>query len=162
MFYNFDITKWILHILPPVLRRPVLFALVRALMNPLKELYQDFYSYKAGVDRQLNSNVFTAYLERYLNGLFYLDGEIYIEDYVDEEKVYLAFATELADTVYVGEQDDDECLYLSSQRPDGITGGFVINIPEFLDKPEYTAIIDEWANYYKYAGTKHIIRVYNG
>ena len=131
-------------------------------MNPLKELYQDFYSYKAGVDRQLNSNAFTAYLERYLNGLFYLDDEIYIEDYVDDNKVYLAYATEiLADTVYIGNSDDEECLYLSSQRPDGIIGGFVIYIPEFLDKPEYIAIIDEWANYYKYAGTKHIIRTYN-
>lgn len=162
MFYNFDTAKWILCILPPILRRPVLFALAKVLMNPVKELYQDFHAYKTDVDRQLTSNAFTAYLERYLNGLFYLTDEIYIEDYVDEEKVYLAYATELADPVYIGDGGDDECLYLSSQRPDGIIGGFVINIPEFLNKPEYIAMIDKWAGYYKFSGTKHIIRVYNG
>ena len=162
MFYNFDTTKWILCILPPVLRRPVLFALAKALMNPLKELYQNFYSYKVDVDRQLTSNAFTAYLERYLNGLFYLSDEIYIEDYVDEEKVYLSFATELAAPVYIGGGGDDESLYLSSQRPDGIIGGFVVHIPESLNKPEYISLIERWVNYYKFSGTKHIIRVYNG
>ena len=162
MFYRFDITKWILVILPPALRRPLLFSLLNAMLIPVKAIYENFMSYKTSIDRQLASNACTIYLERYLNDLFYLSGDIYITDYIDEDKVYMAFADELADPVYVGTVNEPEMLYLSSESPDGFLGGFIVNIPEFLNKPEYITLIDKWVTFFKYAGTKHIIQTYNG
>lgn len=163
MFYNFDINKWILILLPPILRRPVLYALIRAMLAPLAEVYTAFLTSKGEAERQMTSNAFTIYLERFLNGLFYLpDGAIYITDFVDEEMVYFAYATEESDPVYVGNKDDEDSLYLISTRPDAILGGFTVNIPESIDKPEYISVIDKWVNYYKYAGTSHIIKSYHG
>ena len=161
MFYRFDITKWILMLVPPVLRRSLLVALLQALLTPVRNLNERFYELKTGVDRQLASNAFTIYLERYLNGLFYLSDEIYITDAINNDHIYFSKSSEIADLNYIGYDDAQGTLYLPSLLPMQIRGDFVINIPEFLDKDEYRSVITKWTDYFKYAGTQYIIRTYS-
>ena len=158
MFYRFDIEKWVLQVLPPVLRKPVLHALVKALIYPLKVIYGAFLVLKRNTDRTLSANAFTGALQHHLNRLFYLpEGTIRISDHIDEDKVYIAFREEVADTIYMSNEND---LQLSSKRPAALRGVFVINIPESFNKPENIARITLEANYYKYAGTEFIIKTY--
>lgn len=161
MFYRFDIIRWVLMLMPPVLRRPLAVALVSSMLYPAREIYDRFSGLKTDVDLQLTSNAFTIYLERYLNRLFYLTDEIYISDFVDDNLVYFAFADEIADTVWVGDKEDDGTLYLSSLKPDYMGGGFTVNIPEFLNKDEHVATIRRWVDRFKFAGTKYTIQAYS-
>lgn len=160
MFYRFDINKWILHALPPVLRKPVIYRLLKALLYPLKALYGAFYLWKRGTDRSLSANAFTGNLERHLNSLFYLpEGEIYITDYYDADKVYLSKKEEIAEIVYVGVKGDGD-FYLPSTKPAALQGVFVVNVPEALASPENIALIRREVDRCKYAGTKYMIKTY--
>ena len=136
MFYRFDVNKWILHALPPVLRKPVIYRLLKAMLYPLKALYDAFYLWKAGADRSLSANAFTGPLEHHLNSLFYLpDGEIYITDYRDADKVYMARKEEIAEIVYAGVKGEG-IFYLPSMKPAALQGVFAVNVPEALASPE--------------------------
>ena len=109
MFYHFDVDRWIIHQLPPILRRTAIYAFLRVFMYPLKQLAETFYAYKLMVDRQLSFNGFADMMQRFLNDLFfYPDGTIYITDIVEPvlslsfigegyEPVYMSFDDELAD-----------------------------------------------------------------
>lgn len=161
MFYKFDIVRWVLMLIPPILRRPMAVAFISNMLYPVKEIYEQFSKQKADVDLQLTSNAITIYLERYLNRLFYLTNEIYITDFIDDNLVYFAFADEIADVQWIGSEYDDIALYLSSLQPDFLKGGFIVNIPEFLNKNEHVTTIRMWVDYFKFVGTKYIIQSYS-
>lgn len=159
MYYNFDTSKLARWLLPPILRRKGLLALIDALAMPLSSLSDRMSSYADGTLRKLSYNAFTNYLERFLNELF--GGGIYITDYADEDFFYMSYKDETLDTVYVGisgEEGYDPPVYLSSEQPDRISGGFIVNIPESLS--EKTGDIGKWVDYYKFAGVKYIIKTY--
>lgn len=159
MFYHFDIDKWALQTLPPFLRRPVLLALLKAMLCPLKRIYGEFSALKAGADRTLAANAFTGALEHHLNEfLLQPDGTVKISDLIDKNRVYLAFRDEIADTVYLGRDGDTFCL--PSTRPVALKGAFVISIPEALNTPESIALISREVSFYKYAGTEFTIKTY--
>lgn len=159
MFYKFDIYRWVVQSLPPIIRKPVIIALAYALLKPLAELYARFELFRRDTNRRLSSNAFVICLEKFLNDVLFVEG-IYISDYQEDKNLYLAYPNEIADIVYLGYDREGAVNYLSSSPPDDIIGGFVINIPASIDTVEYRAQIEKWVNYYKYTGTKFIIRVY--
>lgn len=161
MFYHFDVDKWIIHLLPPVLRKASIYAFLRTMLYPVKQLQAAFLAYKTGVDRQLTYNAFQNSLERFLNGLFFFEYDaIYITD-VEREVTSLAFQSESVDPVYVSFEDEDTAaaLQLSSLDPDDITGKFVVHVPAALSEADKATVIN-WVNYYKMAGTEFTIEVY--
>ena len=161
MFYHFDVDKWIIHLLPPILRKASIYAFLRTMLYPVKQLQAAFLAYKSGVDRQLTYNSFKDYLERFLNGLFFFEyNAIYITD-VETEGVYLSYQSEAVDPVYMSYQSEDPAtaIQLSSIDPDKITGEFVVHVPAALSAADL-ATVTNWVNYYKMAGTEFNIEVY--
>lgn len=161
MFYHFDIDKWIIHLLPPVLRKASIYAFLRCMLYPVKQLQEAFLTYKLGVDRQLTYNSFKNYLERFLNGLFFFEyNAIYITD-VELEQAALAFESETEGPVFMSFQNEDPAtaLQLSSIEPDKISGAFVVHVPAALSAAD-RATVTNWVNYYKMAGTQFTVEVY--
>jgi len=161
MFYHFDVDKWIIHLLPPILRKASIYAFLRSMLYPVKQLQDAFLAYKLGIDRQLTYNSSQNYLERFLNGLFFFEYDaIYITD-VESEVTSLAFQSESVDPVYMSFQDEAPAaaLQLSSLNPDDITGKFVVHVPAALSEADKATVIN-WVNYYKMAGTEFTIEVY--
>jgi len=161
MFYHFDVDKWIIHLLPPILRKASIYAFLRTMLYPVKQLQAAFLAYKSGVDRQLTYNSFKDYLERFLNGLFFFEyNAIYITD-VETEGVYLSYQSEAVDPVYMSYQSEDPAtaIQLSSIDPDKVTGEFVVHVPEALSAAD-RATVTNWVNYYKMAGTQFTLEVY--
>lgn len=161
MFYHFDVDKWIIHLLPPALRKASIYAFLRCMLYPLKQLQQAFLAYKVQVDRTLTYNAFNDYLERFLNGLFFFEYKaIYITD-VEYDRAYLAFESEAVSPVYMSFQNETpaEALELSSLDPSDITGAFVVHVPAALSQADI-ATVTNWVNYYKMAGTEFSVEVY--
>lgn len=160
MFYNFDYDRWIIQQLPPVLRRPALFAFLRALLAPLRQVVASFGSWREATDRQLTYNGQTIYLQKWLNDLFYFDGQIYITDEVLDNFV-LAKEDEAYPPVYVTLADEAPSIpaTLSSWEPDDERGAFVVHVPAALSQSQ----IDQvrlWTSYYKYSGTQFRLESY--
>lgn len=161
MFYHFDVDKWIIHLLPPVLRKASIYAFLRCMLYPVKQLQSAFLAYKEGIDRQLTYNAFNDYLERFLNGIFFFEYKaIYITD-VEYDRAYLALASEAVSPVYMSFQSEDPALALelSSLDPSAITGRFVVHVPAALSQADI-ATVTNWVNYYKMAGTEFTVEVY--
>lgn len=161
MFYRFDIDRWIIQLLPPVLRKNSIYAFLRCLLYPVKQLQAAFLTYKLGVDRQLAYNAFNNYLERFLNGLFFFpDKAIYITD-EQEASAYLALASETYGPVYMSYQSESPstAIDMSSIDPSLITGYFIVHVPAALSEADI-ATVTSWVNYYKMAGIDFKVEVY--
>lgn len=157
---RYDPYRWVAHQLPPILRHRLLYALLMALVYPVRVLFDTFYSYASGIEGQLSYNALTIYLEKYLNDLFYFtDNEIYIVDYIGEATLYLAHRDE-------GKHED--CLSLRSGGKDPVyigttdarVGGFTVMVPDVIATAENLSLISRWVNYYKYGGTQFTIKTY--
>lgn len=161
MFYHFDVDKWIIHLLPPILRKASIYAFLRSMLYPVKQLQAAFLTYKSGVDRQLTYNSFKDYLERFLNGLFFFEyNAIYITE-VETEGVYLAYQSESMYPVYMSYQWEDPAtaLQISSLDPNRKTGIFIVHVPAALSVAD-RATVTNWVNYYKMAGTQFTLEAY--
>lgn len=161
MFYLFDVERWIIHLLPPVLRKASIYAFLRCLLYPVKQLQEAFTTYRTSVERQLTYNAFNDYLERFLNGLFFFEGRaIYITD-VEYDWAALSYQSEAVDPVYMSFQNESPAtpLQLSSINPNELTGEFVVHVPATLSQADI-ATVQNWVNYYKMAGTVFSIEVY--
>ncbi len=161
MFYRFDINRWIIHQLPPVLRSSVIYAFLVTMLFPLKELFLAFSAYREAAARQLSYNAFTVYLQKWLNDVFfYTHDDIYITD--EELPVAaLSFENEGDPDVYVTAIDEDPVipLYMYSTPPDERIGAFVVHVPNAMTAADIS-VVERWVNYYKFAGTQY--RITNG
>lgn len=161
MFYHFDVDRWIIHQLPPILRRTAIYAFLRVFMYPLKQLAETFYAYKLMVDRQLSFNGFADMMQRFLNDLFYYpDGTIYITDIV-EPVLSLSFIGEGYEPVYMSfdDEEDPASFVLASWPTDDTIGQFVVHVPESMSEADI-ATVRQWVDYYKFAGTLFTIETY--
>lgn len=159
MFYNFDLNRWIACMIPRILRRKLLFALLKALLSPLSLMYDIFDSYRREIEGRLAYNAFTIYLEKYLNNIIGTKG-IYIVDHVIEQTIYLSLKDEdfAQDYFSMKSENDAEHIYVSNS--DLLIGGFTVMIPESVASSKNVDIISKWVNYYKYAGTRFNIMTY--
>lgn len=152
MYYNFDVRKWVLQQLPPVLCQGVMAALMKCLSQPLKMIHEEFHRYATGTDQQLMHNSQTLMLQKWLNDIFNLpSGTIYIANYLSDQ-VYLHYADELPDDTYMCEKDEGDSIYLKSEITNEY-GGFIVSVPKKFATEENLHTIRKWVDYYKVAGT---------
>ena len=162
MFYQFDLDRWLIHQLPPVLRNSVVYAFLRTFVYPVKQLLATFTAYREAATRQLSFNAFTIYLQRWLNDVFFYErNEIYITDEI-YQPVALSYVSEGEDPVYMTYEDEDPAVALGlySSPPDDKIGAFVVHVPAAMT-PADIAVVEEWVNYYRFAGTQFRIEQYN-
>ena len=159
MSYRFDVDKWLLQQLPFVLRRPKLYALIRCVSVAISAVYTAFWSYSNNIRRRLDNTSQVISLERWLNNVFYLDGDIVIKDYLSDN-VYLHFAGEVPEEVYLGFDNEITEVYLSANSPSVLSGGFMVYVPSELATEDNLQTIRKWVEYYKMAGTEYKIGAY--
>lgn len=160
MYRNFDVEKFAMQQLPPLLRNRVIYALLKSLLAGLSWLQKKFKSYSDEVTGRIAVNGFTINLEVFLNDIFSLDpGTIYITDY-ESEKDYLHYYEEIAEDVCIGYESEGDQLLLSSSPPDALSGGFAVMVPAELATDKNLETIRKWVEYYRYAGTTYKISTY--
>lgn len=161
MYRNFNLYAYAVRLLPPFLRKDVIKAVLRVLLCPLDAIITAFNGLIGSSDRLLTHNSFTIYLEKFLNELFNVDGQIYITDFIDDTTVCLSKKEEMMDyDLMTLKSEELPTLMLPSERPGRLQGRFIVNIPGSLDTEENRKLITRWVNYYKYAGTNYTIEAY--
>ena len=114
---------------------------------------QTFTAYREAAMRQLSFNAFTIYLEKWLNDI-----------YITDDRLLPAFLYEWNEfdvPVYMTFVDEDPAvpMELYSTPPDDRIGFFIVNVPPVLSS-EDIAVVEQWVNYYKFAGTQFTISQY--
>lgn len=109
MIFRVDFDKWVLSMLPTLLRRKIMFALCRAAVAPVRTLYERFLDKRKAHIYSLIHNGQVCYLRAALNDTFGVTG-FDIVDYDDGRGEWLyAKSEELFNHLYaVDEQLDDE------------------------------------------------------
>lgn len=109
MIFRIDFDKWVLSLLPTLLRRKVMFALCRAAVAPIRSLYEQFVAKREAHNYTLLHNGQVCYLRAALNDAFGTTG-FDIVDYDDGRGEWLyAKSEELDHHLYaVDETLDDE------------------------------------------------------
>ena len=82
MIFRIDFDKWVLSMLPSLLRRKVMFALCRAAVAPIRSLYERFVAKREAHNYTLHHNGQVCYLRAALNDAFGTTG-FNIVDYND-------------------------------------------------------------------------------
>lgn len=159
MYWRFDANKFALHQLPLFLRKKGIYAIIKCLMIGVDRVHSLFSSQRLSVSQQLKHNGTVISLEKFLNDKFSLTNEIYITEYLTDNK-YLYYDGEMLEDVYMGYQGEDETFELSSVNPNNVSGGFAVMIPEGLATEENIAVIQKWVDYYRTAGTIYKIESY--
>lgn len=161
MSYRFDVDRWIIHQLPPILRRSAIYAFLKAFLAPVKQLQLTFQAWRESATRQVRSNAFVGTLEKRLNEVFFFTGNII---YITDEsfgRFTLSFQEEEFPPVYMSNQGEDPetPAVLESFRPDDLIGRFIVHVPSTMSAADL-ALVARWVNYYKMAGTEYTIEQY--
>ena len=166
MWYNVDFNKWAVQLLPPILRSKVLVVLLKIMLIPLVQLHAQFMRYRATIAGRLVTASIQD-IERILNATFFLkDRQIYIEDIKSDEKTILYFSHEGQSGMLVYPL---LTMWYPGEVPDN--PNFIIYIPNFLCaslnkaedkyKGQFLTTIINLIEYYKPAGRRYAIRLYD-
>lgn len=146
-------------LLPSILRRPVIYALFKCLLQPLRTISERYDEYISKVNLQIISRSGTIEMEAWLNSIFYLpEGTIYILDSSDAQN-FLYLKGEGYATNYWHTKVEESPQYLNSIVNE-VFGGFIVFIPETLSDEDNLKIIRKWVDYYRIAGTNYKIQTY--
>lgn len=160
MFYDFDIYKWGLLILPPVLRKNRIYALLSVLLKPLYDLLQVFKTFRSNTLQRININGQVIYMEKALNDRFLLEyHEIYITDTGSEDETSSVLYEDEGNTMIVYEDGSSSVTYLKGLDEGKIHADFVVNVPSFLD--DYIDEIKVIIESNKPAGRSYSINIYD-
>ena len=159
MWYDFDIIKYAQYVLPPVLRKKKVFALISVFQLSLIFIYSSFKKYrKQSIDKQ-NINGQVIYIEKALNDRFYLKNrEIFITD-IEDSVTYLHKRTDGQIPIYIYKRSEKGKTVLKYRDEGSYEGNFIVHIPSFLK--EYETDIRNQVNYYKPAGRSFKIEIYD-
>lgn len=146
--------------LPPHLRKPRLYALLKAMVAPIRDVYTRFTDYSDTVARTLNMNGSVIYLEKVLNDAFFLpDGEIYITDITYTKPVYMHNSDDHFTPSYLYNYDKGRTV-VKNKVEENMEGAFKVNVPAYLDQDQYIRRIENLVNYYRPAGRQFKIEIY--
>lgn len=161
-------------LLPPILRGPVLVALISILILPIKSIYEAFMAYRQSVKDRLHMTCNVNSLEKILNDHFFLtDRQIYITTTLDPSQLYLYKQSEKIPPLYLHGAGEIHAAPCYIKPHDGVSPGptFVIHIPTFLctsldqEQDEYNGryLIEIYniLNIYKPAGRAYRIELYD-
>lgn len=158
MWGNFDIYKFAALLLPPLLRRKKLYALLAALICYLNVIYTSFKSYVDFIITTLQTNGQVMYMEKALNDRFYFNNrEIYITEEFSAD-VYMSLKKD-DKPLYLYNKNDDTPVYLKNITEEVFTGEFIVNVPDFLK--DYDNDINNIVVRYKPAGKMYKIIYYS-
>lgn len=160
MFCNFDINKFVLQLLPPLLRKKNLYELIKIAVYPLNAIYIKFKLYKDLTYRKVSIKPQVAFVENLLNTTYYLPkGTIYITDITEGDKVYLHKKDE-NDTLYIYTSNEfhNDIIYIRKEDEVILTGKYCIHIPSFLK--DNLAEISNLIEAYRPAGKKAELKIY--
>lgn len=132
MRYRFDIIKFAVQLVPPVLRNRTVAALLRVMTLPLRYMYEQFVLHRGTVERRINTTAAVQYIEKALNEAFFLkDRQIYIISGSDGGFVFWHLKKEARDGIYMDFESGDALV----MRHDGegvYDMSFTVYVPTFL------------------------------
>ena len=160
MWYRFNPFRFAEQMLPPLLRKPVLLALLRAMLRPLHSLLDRFATMREQVRIRLNTTGQTFSLEGALNEKYHLPrGAIYLTD-TEDKRLYLYFQREGRSPWHLRKAGEvDEMTYLSFANEGKHEPDFIVHVPNFLRTEE--AEIIRFITRYKPAGRTYKIEYYD-
>lgn len=161
-------------LLPPILRGPVLVALVGTFILPIKFIYEAFMTYRKSVKNCICRTCNVNSLEKILNDHFFLtDRQIYITTTLDPSQFYLYKQSEKKPPQYLHGAGEIHTAPCYIKPHDGVSPEptFVIHIPTFLctsldqEQDEYNGryLIEIYniLNIYKPAGRAYRLALYD-
>ena len=166
MWYDVDLNRWAVQLLPPILRSRVLVALLRILIIPLAYVHRLFTEYRKKVADRLDITASVQDIERALNRRFFLrNRQIYIESESDDRHPCLYFQAEGKPPTFLNPR---MTLWMDGEVPS--KPNFTIFVPRFLvtslnpeedrHKGRYLAEIIRIVELYKPAGRRYAITIY--
>lgn len=166
MWYDVDLNRWAVQLLPPILRSRVLVALLRILIIPLAYLHRLFTEFRKGVSDRLDITASVQDIERALNRRFFLrDRQIYIESEPDDRHPTLFFLSEGQPPMFFNPR---LTLWMAGEVP--LRPNFTVHVPSFLatslkadedrHKGRHLAEIIRIIERYKPAGRRYAITIY--
>lgn len=169
MWYKIDLTKFVVQLLPPILRSKFLVALLKVLVLPLSFVYDKLMGHRENVFDKLETSTNVIYLEKVLNETFFLsDRQIYITSLEEDFSNYWHFKSENAPSKFL---DNSSGIILKYKGESNYKESFTVNVPTFLctsldsSKDKYQgknlAKIKAILNIYKPAGRTYSIILYD-
>lgn len=166
MWYDVDFNRWVVQLLPPILRSRVLVALLRILIIPLAYVHRLFTEYRKKVADRLDITASVQDIERALNRRFFLrNRQIYIESESDDRHPCLYFQAEGKPPTFLNPR---MTLWMDGEVPS--KPNFTIFVPNFLvsslnseedrHKGRHLAEIIRFVELYKPAGRRYHINIY--
>ena len=150
---NFDILLKLL--LPVSLRQPITEAWLKALLKPLKQLYNTFSTYRTKQLLALSYTGQTMYLKKLLNDNFDNARRFHIHDATDT-RLYLCNDPDLTKRLTYEHDDADEVFFYNPEH-DANYVDFNIHGPnDILLMPSH-ADVENYINRYKLAGKSYDI-----
>lgn len=156
MWYNIDINKFGLHLLPTIIRKTILYSLLKVLLIPFKYLSNAFQTYQKEVKKKLEVNGIVINIEKALNDYFLLENrDIYITSATGVH--YDAYLSNMIPTAIFNMQSSNMPTYLRNAVADNQLM-IIVNVPAYLSDrlDEVKNIVD----YHKPAGRLYEIKLY--
>ena len=172
MWYQFDIFKFAVQLVPPILRCKILIVFLDVITLPLRYIYNNFLSHREIVNKRLNITAGVQYNEKALNDVFFLKNrEIYILSNESDGIMYWHYESEQKENIYMALENEEQPLYFRFQGEADYKASFTVYIPTFLctsldeEEDEYNGenlrTIITWLNYYKPTGKTYSIELYD-
>lgn len=162
MWYKIDMNKLAVLILPPILRRKVIYALLKVIVTPFSYLITLLNAYRQDAATQQSVNGQVIYIEKALNDYFLLpEKEIYVTEINIDNIAPDVF-------LYDGDEGDFDTFFFDGDTanetylPDGDVNAslaYYVNVPSYLKI--YEVEIKNLVEFYKPAGRKYIIVYYD-
>lgn len=159
MWYEIDFVKFVVQMLPPLLRSRFLVSFLRVLIVPLRYIHESFLTIKDGTDSKLSITGNVQYLEKALNDAFCLtDGQIRIETptekrlpafYLKKEEKPRIFRTFQEGTGYM--------VLLKGETRQRVN--FTVRVPTFLCTSTESKSADKYG-WRHYRVIKNILNIY--
>ena len=150
-WYHFDIMKFAEDMTPPLLRKSLLMALIRALLRPLVRLMREFQDLRAQSKKALLPSGQVRAIEGAIIDKYHLhSGDVYITE-PEDKTLYLYYEREGA-----GALELPQAIYYEHENPNKID--FTIHLPDHLEK--YDGDITRLIELYRPAGRKYTKQYY--
>lgn len=116
MWYQFDIFKFAVQLVPPILRCKILIVFLDVITLPLRYIYNNFLNHREFVNKRLNITAGVQYIEKALNDVFFLKNrEIYILSNESDGIMYWHYESEEKEKIYMALENEEQPLYFRFQ-----------------------------------------------
>ncbi|WP_417289602.1 hypothetical protein [Corallibacter sp.] len=157
MWYNVNILHFAYHLTPTFLRRPILLAWIKAITNPLKNVYYDWRQMRDKHLYIIDHNWQTCYMRGAFNDKFDPDlRRIYIGDGVLHETTYVYTEAE-AQELYMHTEAEADTIWVYTEAETGDTGvNFIVYVPSSIVQTQLHELRAE-IDFYRLGGMKYLI-----